>query len=194
MFYLYVDIEDVLEEYPVVSYWLDSCEDILGKPIEDEHLEVYYSYGYFHPKVENKEEYHQTLYDLTSKMKFEERLQYEFSKIRINLTLKRKHFFISNRLEKGFIPMYIKDSVTELTKVKMIVEGEYHQNKEVIDSIPEVDTSIVSFEIIKEVIEGENHMQNLDIDDILEKIYTDGMDSLSDEEKEFLDKKSKDLE
>jgi hypothetical protein len=190
MFYLYVDIEDVLEEYPLVSKWLDSCDNILGKPIEDKHLEVYYSYGYFNLNIKDIDSY----YMYISKMKFDERLIYELSRIKVSLTLKRKKFILSNRLKKGFIPMYIKDIVTELTKVKMLVESEYHQNKEVIDSIPEVDTSIVSFKIIKEVVNNQGYSEDLDIDVILEKIYNDGMESLSDEEKEFLDKKSKDLE
>lgn len=192
MFYVYVDIEDVLEEYPMVSYWLDSCEDLLGKPIEDENLDVYYSYGYFIPKVEKRNEYYEELYNMTSKMKFEERLKYELSKIRVNLTLKRKHFFVSNRLEKGFIPLYIKEIVSELTKVKMLVESQYHQNKDVIESIPEVDKTIISFELVKEVINDEKY-NAFDIDQILEKIYNDGMESLSIEEKDFLDKKSKNI-
>lgn len=194
MFYLYVDLEDVLQEYPLVSYWLDSAEDMVGFPIEDDNLEVYYSYGYFHPKVEDREQYYEDLFNRCSIMKYEERLIHELSKIRVNLTLKRKHFFISNRLEKGFVPMYITDIVAELTKVKMLIESEFHQNKEIIDSIPEIDRSVVSFQFIKEAVEGDIYTtHDYDIDDILDKISNNGIDSLSEEEKDFLDKKSKDI-
>lgn len=194
MFYLYVDLEDVLEEYPIVIDWLDCAEDIVGMPIEDEKLEVYYSYGYFHPKVEDKQQYYEDLFNKCSKMKFEQRLEHELSKIRVNLTLKRGHFFISNRLEKGFIPTYVKQIVTELTKVKMLIECEFHQNKEIMKSIPEIDKSVVSVEFIKEAVDGDVYTnQEYDIDEILDKISNNGLDSLSNEEKEYLDKKSKDI-
>ena len=194
MFYLYVDLEDVLLEYPLVSNWLDSAEDITGYPIEDDELEAYYSYGYFHPKVENVQDYYEDLFNRCSKMKFNERLEHELSKIRVNLTLKRKHFFISNRLAKGFIPMYIKDIVTELTKVKMLIEGDYHKNKDIIDSIPDIDPSVVSVEFIKEAVDTDVYTnQEYNIDDILDKISNNGLNSLSYEEKDFLDKKSKDI-
>jgi hypothetical protein len=194
MFYLYVDLEDVLSEYPLVANWLDSAEDIVGTPIEDDKLEVYYSYGYFHPKVEDKHQYYEDLFNRCSTMEFEERLEHELSKIRVNLTLKRNHFFISNRLEKGFIPMFIQSIVSELTKIKMLIEYEFHQNKKIMESIPEIDKSIVSVEFIKEAVEGDVYTnQDYDIDDILDKISNGGLDSLSEEEKDFLDKKSKDI-
>jgi len=78
--------------------------------------------------------------------------------------------------------------------VKMLVEYEYNQNEEVKSSIPDVDTNIVSFEIIREAVNNDySKSQNFDIDSILDKISQKGMDSLSDEEKDFLDKKSKGL-
>ena len=46
------------------------------------------------------------------------------------------------------IPQDIKNIVTELTKVRMMVEGEYHKNQKVINSIPEVDRNIVQYKII----------------------------------------------
>jgi hypothetical protein len=191
MFYLYVDIEDVLEEYPLVNNWLVLCDELLGRPIEDKYLEVYYSYDYYYPNIKSE-----SLSESVTEMKFDERLKYELSKIRVSLTLKRKKFFLSNRLKSGFIPMYIKSIVTELTKIKMLIECEYHKNKEIIESIPEVDRSIVSFEIIKDgdIEEYNNNIKSFDIDEILDKINNNGIDSLSDDEREYLDNKSKDLE
>ena len=97
-------------------------------------------------------------------------------------------------LEKGSIPQVIRKIVNELTKVKMTVEAEYHENYDVKNSIPEIDTDVVSFEIIRDVVKSDySESQNFDVDGILDKISKNGMDSLSDEEREFLDKKSKDL-
>jgi len=83
--------------------------------------------------------------------------------------------------------------VCEITKVKMLVESEYHQNKEVIESIPELDKENFDIKIVKENLEDEIEEQGLDMDQILEKISKEGMHSLSKEEREFLDRKSKDI-
>jgi hypothetical protein len=72
-----------------------------------------------------------------------------------------------------------------------MLEGEYHDNQEVINSIPDVDTSIVSYEIIKDAMHSEDSEKYFNVDEILDKISKNGLDSLSEEEKEFLDKKSK---
>ena len=124
-------------------------------------------------------------------MPFEERLAEEFSKVRVNVTIKIGSFMMTNRLEKGDIPQIVKDVVTEVTKYKMVFEGGIHNNSDVIDTIPQFDTSIVSFDLIKDQIKSES--KNYDIDDILDKISENGMDSLSEEEKDFLKNQSKNL-
>jgi hypothetical protein len=124
-------------------------------------------------------------------MLFDERLEFELSKIRVDLTMRVGKFAMSNRLPKGVVPDQIKEIVTEVTKVKMMLEGEYHSNQDVINSIPDVDTSIVSYEIIKDAMKSENSEKYFNVDEILDKISKDGIDSLSEEERNFLDKKSK---
>jgi hypothetical protein len=55
-----------------------------------------------------------------------------------------------------------------------------------------LNKDIVSFEMIKDYVSSDlNSTEDLDLDSILDKISSTGFDSLSDEEKEFLDKKSK---
>jgi len=76
----------------------------------------------------------------------------------------------------------------------MTIEGEFHENKDVIDSIPEIDSEIIKFESVKEIVSKDyKDTPDFNIDLILDKIHQKGLDALSDEEKEFLDKKSKDL-
>lgn len=190
--------EEVIIDYPNIEKdWIELAKDkFLGKNIDEENIKFLYSYGFFLPKISNiddKNEFYQNMYEKTNMMKFDERLEFELSKVRVNLTmLIGKNFVLSNRMPKETIPVLIKQIVTEVTKVKMLIEYEYHNNDSVKESIPEIDTSIVKFEIISEIIKDDNKM-NLDVDLILDKISAKGFDSLSDEEREFLDKKSKDI-
>ena len=198
MFTIPVEKEEVLQDYPnVKADWIDLANSkFLNNELNEDKISFYYSYGFFLPKVKDldkKIEFYETMYENTSKMIFDDRLEFELSKVRVNLTmLVGKNFVLSNRMPKGSMPEIIRKVVTEVTKVKMLVEYEYHNNDEIKNSIPEIDTSIVSFEIIRDVVKDENKL-NLDIDSILDKISQEGLDSLSDEEREFLDKKSKDV-
>jgi len=187
MFTILTTKEEVIIDIPsIYNDWYKVITQV--KPdLDESKLDIYYTYGFFHPKVENKEDYYNQMFEKCSVMLFDERVQF-------NLTMKSSHLFLSNRLPKGTIPKIINDIVTEITKVKMLVEYEYNQNEEVKSSIPDVDTNIVSFEIIREAVNNDySKSQNFDIDSILDKISQKGMDSLSDEEKDFLDKKSKGL-
>ena len=181
---------EVLDDFPIVEHWLSNIKDYLKKEINDDKIELFYTFGFFLPKVKNKEDFYMQMYEDCNKMKYSERLKFELSKVRVSLTIKNGSFMMSDRLPKGNVPKNIHDIVAEITKIKMIVESEYHADKEIIDSIPELNRDIVSFETIKDYVKNEM-MVELDLDSILDKISSDGFDSLSDEEKEFLDKKSK---
>jgi hypothetical protein len=195
MFTITVSKEEVLLDFPFIQdKWIDVIKKGIKVDLDESKIEFYYSYGYFIPKVDDKEKYYDDMFEKCSNMLFNERLEFELSKVRVNLTLKSGNFFISDRLPKGSMPKSIKDIVTEITKVKMLVESEYHDNDKISDSIPDIDKNIVSFEIIRDVVNSDySKSQKFDIDNILDKISKEGMDSLSDEEREFLDKKSKDL-
>jgi hypothetical protein len=194
MFTIQVTKEEVSKDYPqVVENWMNFLEKS-GKEINEDKLEFYYSYGFFIPKVEDKQKFYEEVFENCSNMIYDERLVYELSKVRVNMGMKMGQFIISDRMSKEYVPSIIAEIVNEVTKVKMLVESEYHENQEVKDSIPELDSDIVSFDIIKDVVSGDySDVQNFDIDSILDKISQKGMDSLSEEEKDFLNKKSKDI-
>ena len=194
MFTIQVEKNEVESDYKdVLNNWTSAME-MMGKEVNYEKMEFYYSYGFFVPKVNNKDDFYEKMFEDCSKMKFEDRLVYELSKVRVNLSMKSGKFYISDRMIKGFVPKSIEDIVKEVTKVKMLLEYEYHLDDEIKDSIPEIDSDIVSFEIIKDVVSSDySESQKFDIDSILDKISQNGMDSLSEEEKEFLNKKSKDI-
>ena len=191
MYIIDTEIEKVCEEFSQVEKWIKTIhKKVLKTEIDHSKIQAYYSYGFFVTKPKEGEVV-LTNEDIF-KLKFKKRLKLELSKVRVDITIKIGNFTMTNRLEKGIIPDDIKNIVTELTKVRMMVEGEYHQNKKVIKSIPEVDSKIVQYRIIRgdEDIDME---PMFDIDLILDKISTDGIQSLSPEEKDFLDKSSKHL-
>lgn len=192
MFLIPIKFEEVAG-IPKVKSWIDNLKNLSFAEYENpdfDKINVSCSFGYFVPKGSNTEEKIIELYEMTSKMKFEDRLNYELSKVRVNILLSYKNFAISDKMSKGIIPKGIYDIVKELTKVKMTIECEDHGNEDVRSSIPEVDKSIVNFELFKDVAKSELK-SNFDIDNILDKISEAGLDSLSDEERDFLDKKSK---
>lgn len=182
---------EVLSDFPVVNQWVANIKDYLKKDINEDKIEFFYTFGFFLPKVKDKEDLYLKMYEDSSKLKYEDRLKFELSKVRVSLTIKSGNFMMADRLPKGIVPEIIKDIVAEITKVKMIIESEYNEDKEITNSIPELNKDIVSFDLIKDYINNDVDSEDLDIDSILDKISSDGFDSLSDEEKEFLDKKSK---
>ena len=133
-------------------------------------------------------------YGKNPEQKVTDRLKYELSKVRVNVTAKIDEFMMTNRLKKGMLPELVKSMVTEITKYKMTLESEFHQNHEVKNSIPSFDESVVSIEVIRKEI-GDDRLEEeyFEMDDILDKIAQFGLNSLTKSEKEFLDKKSKEL-
>lgn len=196
MFVIDVTKEEVLSDFPEIKSWMRRLKSLRLKDgeLDKSKIEFYYSYGFFIPKVENKMEYYQTILEKTSKMLYEERLVHEMSKVRVNLTLEIDNFIISDRMPNGVIPEVIRNIVEEVTKVKMMIESEYYKYKDVIDSIPPMDSEYVDIKIIRDVVNKDySNDINFDVDSILDKISKKGFESLTDEEKKFLDEKSKDM-
>lgn len=194
MFTIDIKKEDLVNQFPEIEKWVKKIKkfSFSQKEVDDSKIEFYCSFGFFVPKSHNTQEKFEELAEITSKMLFEERLNFEMSKVRVDITMKVGNFVISDRLPKGIIPDTVFKIVSEITKVKMTIESDYYGNKEVKNSIPEIDRNFVDIEIVKDVVNTDYKNQSeFDIDSILDKIGQDGLDSLTDEEKEFLDKKSK---
>jgi hypothetical protein len=190
MFLIETNIEETLIECPLINEWIDLVKNkLIQSSIKDEDIKIYYSYGFFVKKVkeEDKEKFYTKLYEKSDKMLFNNRLEFELSKLRIDVNLKLGNkFAMKNRLPDGMVPKLILEMVTEITKVKMMLEES--EDIDIYQSIPPLSglIAIESFTEIADEIE-------LDMDDILDKISTTGLDSLTQEEKNFLDKKSKDV-
>jgi len=187
MYVINTNLEEVLKEFDFVDSWIDTvCDSIIHKNKDNCKITIFYNYGYFVTKGKgaNPDQY---------EMLFDDRLKYELSKVRVNVAIKIDNFMMTNRLKKGMVPDIIKSMVTEITKYKMQIEYEFSQNEEVKNSIPPYDESVVSLEIIKDDILDDIEEEDFDLDNILDKIAKNGVDSLSKSEKEFLDKKSKEM-
>jgi hypothetical protein len=194
MFTIDIKKEDLVNQFPEIEKWVKKIKkfSFSQKEVDDSKIEFYCSFGFFVPKSHNTQEKFEELAEITSKMLFEERVNFEMSKVRVNITMKVGNFVISDRLPKGIIPDTVFKIVSEITKVKMTIESDYYGNEEVKNSIPEIDKNFVQIDIVKDVVNTDYKNQSeFDIDSILDKIGQDGLDSLTDEEKEFLDKKSK---
>ena len=203
MFVIDVERKEIAKEFPIVKEWMKKMKKIKlneGK-FEKDKVEFYYSYGFFVPKNKNNDDEYLKSLESTLTMLYPERLIFELSKVRVNLSMKLDNFILTDRLPKGSIPTRIKNIVAEVTKVKMMVESEFSHNKEVLESIPALDKTVVDIEIVKN---GESTLltkspnnatatNEFSIDTILDKISKKGFESLSKEEKEFLDNKSKNM-
>jgi len=204
MFVIDVERKEITKEFPIVKEWLKKMKKIKLNEgeFEKDKVEFYYSYGFFVPKSKNNNDEYLKSLESTLTMLYPERLDFELSKVRVNLSMKLDNFILTDRLPKGNIPIKVRNIVAEVTKVKMMVESEFSYNKEILESIPALDKNVVDIEIVKN---GESTLLTTDstssttpindftIDTILDKISKKGYESLSKEEKEFLDNKSKNM-
>ena len=190
MFLIETNIEETLVECPIINKWIDIVKDkMIDSSIKDDDIKIYYSYGFFVKKVKNedKEKFYLNMYEKSDKMLFNDRLDFELSKLRIDVNLKLGNkFAMKNRLPDGLVPKLVLEMVTEITKVKMMLEES--DDIDVYQSIPPL-SGLITIDSIEEIMDE----VELDMDDILDKISKNGLDSLTQEEKEFLDKKSKDV-
>lgn len=191
MYTINIEIEKVLEECPFVQEWIDVLKkNIIKKDIETSSIIAYYSYGFFVKKSENNMDSIIDRIENSVRLKYDDRLIEELSKTRVDVILKIGTTILSNRTIKGFVPKTISDIVAEIVKVKMNLEFEEHGDIDIKNTIPPYSDSVVV-----EFIDYSEQTEEIeyDMDEILDKILNEGYDSLTPEEKSFLDKKSKDV-
>lgn len=178
-------LKDALEEIDIIQEWVDIIQE---KFIHDEFdrtkIKVNYQWGFF---VERKGvdylTFYKTLYKEYETLEYPERLEEELRKLRVNISFEyKKKFAMITRLDT--IPNEIELIVGEITKIKMLTECKEHGNKNVLDSIPEINGEIIGYDeiLFDEVIEEE-----FDVDEILDKISEHGIESLTENEKSFLE-------
>lgn len=190
MFIVEVRIDSVLEECPFVKHWIDVLNTYIKNsnfPVSK--IESYYDYGFFVPASKNTQEHYLINLQKNMNLNYDERLKVELSKVRVTLTIRLGHTMLTQRLPKGFVPKTIEEIVAEVTKVRMGIECDEHGNEEIRATIPPLSPDI----IVEFIDNTPREEPELEIDDILDKISKSGFESLSKDEKEFLDRKSKDI-
>lgn len=189
--------EQVENDYPTIYTEfvenLRTSNSLSRKTNIEEKSLWFYTWGSFVPKAKTDEE--KVLRDLQAKEKFDllfpERLESELSKIRVNITMEAGKFLRGDRARKHLpVPESIVKIITETTKLTMLLEQKEYNNQNVIDSIPEIDETVIPKEQVEQLL-GEFHdveeEEVFDVDTILEKITSNGIESLTEEEKKFLD-------
>lgn len=188
--------EEAINDIPRVEKWISVIEDNFEKKSDENNTSFYYTYSFI-TLEDQDDDYYDAIHEKCSNMLFDERLEYEMSKVEINIAMKIDDMFISDRVDikKDGMPEIIHEIVSEVTKVKMILECEYSDNEEVKNSIPDIDDDKVSIETeIKDLDDNDEIVEEtFDVDDILDKISKKGMDGLSEAEKKFLNDKSKNI-
>lgn len=189
--------EQVETDYPTIYEEfvenLKSSNSLSRKANIEEKSTWFYTWGSFVPKAKTDEE--RVLRDLQSQGRFEmlfpERLELELSKIRVNITMEVGKFLHGDRARKHLpIPESIAKIITETTKLTVLLEQKEYNNQNVINSVPEIDDEIIPRGQVEEILGMSRDVEEeeeLNVDSILEQISSEGIESLSDEQREFLD-------
>jgi len=209
-----VTAEDVQNDYQ--SVYDDFISDLrdsnsLSRNIDEEKINWFYSWGSFVKKAKTHED--RVLRDLKNQesleMEFEDRLEFELSKTRVTITMEAGKYTRGDRVRKRFdVSEKVIQMVGEQTKLRMLLEQKELDNQDIIDTVPAINTDIFPLEQLQAVL-GEDHPhaqdensegvsvergqnnqfeeEELNVDSILEKVFSDGVESLTEREKEFLD-------
>jgi len=209
-----VTAEDVQNDYQ--SVYDDFISDLrdsnsLSRNIDEEKINWFYSWGSFVKKTKTHED--RVLRDLKNQesleMEFEDRLEFELSKTRVTITMEAGKYTRGDRVRKRFdVSEKVIQMVGEQTKLRMLLEQKELDNQDIIDTVPAINTDIFPLEQLQAVL-GEDHPhaqdensegvsvergqnnqfeeEELNVDSILEKVFSDGVESLTEREKEFLD-------
>lgn len=192
--------KEMHSEVPASKKWTKSLKSLRSfkEGYDKKKTEYYYSCTFKVPTDEKQlSEYIQSA-EFAATLPFEERLNYEMSRTTICAYVRNKNFFIGDRIQDNHFPMKVRTIFAEMVKVKMLVEYEVYGNEEIRATIPSLDETKIDISVIQNEIEAmksqiENEEVELDLDNILDKINTYGIGSITEKELEFLNNQSKRL-
>lgn len=204
--------EEVQNDYPEI--YDDFISDLresnsISRNRDEDKIKWFYSWGTFVKKAKSPDE--KVARDLKKQesleMEFDDRLELELSKTRVTITMKANSYLRGDKVRKRHpIPQKIIQIVGEETKLKMLIEQLELNDQDIIDTIPLINTNIIPLKYLKSLL-GEDHPhaqenpedvgesdyeqneeeEELDVDSILEKIHSEGIGSLSEKERNFLE-------
>lgn len=181
---------------------------------DEEKFNTFYTFSTFRKKAKSEEEKEERrVFDeeVVPYMLWNERYTFELSKLRTNIIFSVGHFTYSDRISKKHYPQTVLDEFIKMLnfKIRLEIENTDEDRSDVLDSLPELtEEQVEEYNLIKDQIEQqqdfiamltgesidneESEDVGFDIDDILDKISDSGMESLTEEEKDFLNSQNND--
>lgn len=155
---------------------------------------MFFYYWAIYP-IESFEEDISEIEETKQEMLFEERFEYELSKISMEVYIRYDTYIRGEIVDELNIPPIVQEQLIKILISTMTYEQTIYNNKEVIDSIP---TDIETYKEIEDILSPSlsksqiNIKQevDLDMDSILDKISKSGIDSLNETELSYLKKYS----
>ena len=207
---LKVTYAEFINDYPEVGgKMMNDLYNSQGSIALDEVDFYYYWHIFPEDDDDNLESYKHLL-------EFDERLIYELNKVSIEIYIKYESYIRGEIVDHLDVPEVVENTLSDILISTMRYEQIFFNNKEVIDSIPNkivtletyyskfldkevpvLDSSLLSPNLNAETMEDMNFQNNsvkskdLTLDDLLDIINKKGYDSLTEEQKELLDRYSK---
>ena len=146
------------------------------------------TFGFFSTKSKSEEDafLKKLSYEKELTLRYDERIEMEIPKIRVDLSLKAGSYLRSDRCT--YVPEFIIDIAKEFIKVRMFVEQSMLKDPNVMDSLKDFKNPFEQPQ--QQQIEQEEE-EILNVDFILDKINSSGISSLTPNELKFLEKKSR---
>jgi len=123
---------------------------------------------------------------------FDERFEHELKKTRLSLLMRAGNFMVQDRVNTEEFPNEVKDLIFAKLITVMNAEQSIIRNDKVLSTIPKPKV-VKKGEIEDETVvekPTKKSTKKLDIDTILDKLNEKGIDSLSEEEKNYLQNNS----
>lgn len=161
-------------------------------------IQWFVTWGFMVKKAKTPEEkvLAQNAYNEKLKLPYNERLEVELPRIKVDIAFKAGHYFRSDRVLGEETPKYINDMAKEIVKSMIYQEQKTLNDPNVLDSIQDFIDKIQeeeSQEILREagIDLRPKREPSFDLDLILDKINETGISSLTASELNFLEKRSK---
>jgi len=176
----------------------NSNRKFVNKP--EEEIEWMVSYAFYIPKAKSDEEaiQNQINYENKLKLTYDERCKADLPKLKIDCHMYAGYYSRSDRASDKEIPQYIIDLFYEVMKVTMLQEQMYVNDPVVLKSLEGfqhlLDEMLEDMGIEMEGVDefaNKHKEEPLDMDEILDKISANGVQSLTAKELKFLDKMSR---
>jgi hypothetical protein len=189
--------KQMAKDFPLSKKWTKGMKSMVTDKESFSKKNNEYFYGCTFKVPTNQEELADYVADaeFSTTLPFEERLNYELSKVNVSAFVKNKNFVIGDKITNESLPSSVTNMLAEIVKIKMLVEYEIHGDDEIRKTIPEIDSKRVDPKVVQKEIDQLKQQidedTEMDLDTILDKINMYGMGSVTKKELDFLNEQSR---